>query len=490
MPYNLRNFDGRAFTTISDGVVDQQGSSSLYLIGKEVTSYGTYQNDNFLWLMEHFAGTVEPVNKVQGQIWFDRTPGVLKPKVYDGSEWKTFNMAQIADEEPLNSQLGDFWFNTSTDQLFIKNTSTFSLIGPENVEGYGTTRLVSVEILDIDSNGHACIILYVDGSILGVISNDSFFVKDTEEIYSQGITYVGKGFTFVNGASAVSTGTFARIAVDEIITGNYTFDHEDGINIKTTRLSGTESDDFYINAGTNDVIVNAANIKPVGSGTLLGSPTERFAKVYTSEISGGTSISGVTMTGQFSLSGSSKLFPAVNGTISLGAANARWATVFTSGLNAGSDTDSGIITGKWTVGPTSSIKLSAGAVINANYADVAEKYSSDKSYEPGTVLMFGGSKEVTIASGEDTKRVAGIVTTKPAYVLNDDLKDSVTIALVGRVPCKVVGTIRKGDLLVVSSIAGVATSNNNAAAGTIVAKALEEYDSYYVGTIEVMVVRG
>ena len=89
MPYTLRKYDGTVLATLEDGVVDT-ASSSIYLIGKDVTNYGTTQNDNFLWLVENFAGTIEPQNKVQGQIWFDKDS--LQPKIYDGFEWRNITL--------------------------------------------------------------------------------------------------------------------------------------------------------------------------------------------------------------------------------------------------------------------------------------------------------------------------------------------------------------------------------------------------------------
>jgi hypothetical protein len=104
--------------------------------------------------------------------------------------------------------------------------------------------------------------------------------------------------------------------------------------------------------------------------------------------------------------------------------------------------------------------------------------------------MFGGTAEVTIANVSQTPKVAGIVTTNPAQILNDGLENSVAIALVGRVPCKVIGKIEKGDLLTASHIPGVATVSGFPRPGSLVAKALENFDSHEVSTIEVMVLRG
>jgi len=483
--YNLNNFDGRAFTTIADGVIDQQASSSLYLIGKNVTSYGTYQNDNFLWLLENFAGTVEPVNKIQGQIWFDRTPGVLKPKIYDGSEWKSFNFSESTGTLPINAQTGDYWFDTDNEQLYVKGDNGFILIGPEKVIGATTkTKLESVAILDAGSVSHDCIVLYADDAIIGVISNDAFTAKSTEAVYQAGITSISRGITMDAGADVSSELAYANKSSNETITGNYTFTN--AVSFNNTKIGIDGGNNAYIDTQGNPFQIIATSIVPGNSSTLLGSSSLKFAKVYASELNGGSSISPVTLTGDFSVAG--KLSPGADATISLGAANARWASVFTSGLNAGGASASGIITGQWTFSGGSALTLPAGT--RSYYADIAERYSSDKDYSSGTVVMFGGSAEVTACTDINSSKVAGIVTTDPAQILNSELENSVAIALVGRVPCRVVGKISKGDLLVSGELIGTAISTIFPKPGALIGKALEDYDSDDIGTIEVMVVRG
>jgi hypothetical protein len=122
---------------------------------------------------------------------------------------------------------------------------------------------------------------------------------------------------------------------------------------------------------------------------------------------------------------------------------------------------------------------------------LAEFYSSDVEYEPGTVVEFGGDAEVTVSKEAATTRVAGVVSTNPAFVMNSEQEGTrVCVALQGRVPCKVVGKIRKGDLIVTSGITGVAVSAGSVASpGTIIGKALENYDSDSIGKIEIVVGR-
>jgi hypothetical protein len=150
-------------------------------------------------------------------------------------------------------------------------------------------------------------------------------------------------------------------------------------------------------------------------------------------------------------------------------------------ISVGSNTNVGTFTGNFS--------LSAGSRLNATYADLAEKYVADAIYGPGTVLMFGGEFEVTLANTFDSTRVAGVVTTNPAYSMNSALEAEhiAEIALQGRVPCKVFGPVAKGDLMV-SANNGYAAANNDARAGTIIGKALEDFSETF-GTIEVAVGR-
>jgi hypothetical protein len=130
---------------------------------------------------------------------------------------------------------------------------------------------------------------------------------------------------------------------------------------------------------------------------------------------------------------------------------------------------------------------------SAQYADLAEMYVADVDYAPGTLLDFGGNHEVTATATSHSTAVAGIVSTNPSYLMNATLEGNnvVAVALTGRVPCQVVGTISKGDRLVASDIAGVATVLDKVKyePGCIIGKALESYDSTEVGTIEVAVGR-
>jgi hypothetical protein len=125
---------------------------------------------------------------------------------------------------------------------------------------------------------------------------------------------------------------------------------------------------------------------------------------------------------------------------------------------------------------------------SAQYADLAEKYTADAEYEPGTVVSFGGEAEVTQSSTDADRAVAGVVSTNPSYIMNAGLEGTVaTVALTGRVPTSVTGSVRKGDLMV-SNGDGTARAEADPKAGSVIGKALENFDGA-TGTIEVVVGR-
>jgi hypothetical protein len=132
-----------------------------------------------------------------------------------------------------------------------------------------------------------------------------------------------------------------------------------------------------------------------------------------------------------------------------------------------------------------------GIATSARYADLAERYAADAVYDTGTVLVIGGENEVTATDQRASTAVAGIVSKNPAYMMNSDAGNDEThpyIALKGRVPCKIAGSIKKGDLLVTSNRLGYAcaklpTDSSNA----VIGKALEDFQGLF-GVIEVLVV--
>jgi hypothetical protein len=161
----------------------------------------------------------------------------------------------------------------------------------------------------------------------------------------------------------------------------------------------------------------------------------------------------------------SNVLPDVNSSRNIGANGSRFNTVYADVFN--------------------------GVATEAKYADLAENYQADNNYDIGTVVIFGGDKEVTVTDRKGDRRIAGIVSENPAYLMNSDLqeKNTVPIALQGRVQCKVLGRVEKGDLLVSSAIPEYAVVDNDPRVGAVIGKALQDKTTDGKDTVEVVVGR-
>jgi hypothetical protein len=129
-----------------------------------------------------------------------------------------------------------------------------------------------------------------------------------------------------------------------------------------------------------------------------------------------------------------------------------------------------------------------GTSTTAKYADLAENYQADSQYMPGQVVEFGGTREVTLGTADSTA-VAGVVSTNPAHLMNGGLNgpNVVAVALQGRVPCNVIGPVKKGQMMVSAGF-GFAKPSNNPQVGQVIGKALQDFDGAK-GQIEVVVGR-
>ena len=168
-----------------------------------------------------------------------------------------------------------------------------------------------------------------------------------------------------------------------------------------------------------------------------------------------------------------------------------WYNIFHSGQTNSPSTDN-----TWNLGSASNRFATvygvtfSGTSTTAKYADLAENYVSDAKYDPGTVVVFGGDNEITITTTSHDSRVAGVISTDPAYLMNSET-DGLPVAMTGRVPCQVQGPVAKGQVLVTSTTAGVAQAIDNSQflPGCVIGKALEAINTNTIETIEVVVGR-
>ena len=209
-------------------------------------------------------------------------------------------------------------------------------------------------------------------------------------------------------------------------------------------------------------------------------------------VTGTTTTNGtLDANGQINLNGLTK----VNGNIDIGDATSDTisftARVDTTILPVSDLTyNLGSSTLKWN---TVYADVHVGTATRTFYADLAENYEADKMYKPGTVVIFGGKRELTTTKKKNDKRVAGVISTNPAHIMNMALVKTgtnvVELALQGRVPCNVIGKVKAGDIIVTSETQGYGMVNNKAKAGTIIGKAISSKNNKKPGIVEVLVGR-
>jgi hypothetical protein len=399
-------------------------------------------------------------------------------------------------------------------------TSTVSYSGPGTgtVIAGGTISaqrgLVSVNSREFDST-NGWISLRSNGIALGriqqisnqtVIGNNSGATATPAEVSFTDIVQGGGAvssspFNAVGAMTVTSvtpTKTFGITGIDTAATNNTLVQRTSvgKISAVALQLSGN---DTIITDGTNVQMLSSAGLTLIsGSGTNAGTNTgnEGPGSIYSASaaarniqvrLNGNTTVFGNISTAlPPGLPPGTRLNITCNGTVSGNEGT------FTDGVktnklialeNGNTNTNSkGTIQGYWS--------LSTGSRFEATYADLAEYYEGDKSYEVGTVLVFGGDKEVTTTTVHGDRRIAGVVSESAAYIMNSVCPGiKVCVALQGRVPVKVLGVVKKGDMLVASAKPGYAVANNDPKTGSVIGKALSNKTDAGDGIIEVAIGR-
>ena len=279
---------------------------------------------------------------------------------------------------------------------------------------------------------------------------------------------------FTVGGSNVATITSTGLSVTGNITGNVVIDNIESVtgnisagNLLTTGLTSATGNVIGGNVLTGGLISATGNITAnyfLGNGALLTGVITSSANINSGNsnvtilTSGGNILVGIGGANIVRFTGAGIENGQGNGTGNIGNASGYFNTVF-------------------------------ARATSAQYADLAEMYSADAVYAPGTVLSFGGSAEVTQSDKDADPTVAGVVSENPAYIMNAGLisQQAVALALTGRVKCQVQGTVQPGAMMV-SAGNGRARAEVNPAMGTVIGKALEAFDGAE-GTIEVVVGR-
>ena len=518
MPYELNRYNRTFLSTVQDGNTDSS-SSSLTFVGKNFAGYGGIQNENFLYLLENFANSSPPSNPQTGQVWYDS--GTRKLRFYDKnyiggspepttySKWRPVGVAEIGSVQPGGMTVGDFWYDTGANQLkvYVGGTTPFTLIGPQAVNQFDQTNLESISVKDSLSGTHAVVRAVVNGDTVFVISTDEFTLDSNESLYSNGFSFISQGITlaYSTAGNTTSDHRFWGTASNAAKLGNVL------ASAYVTKSGATFSDSAtFSNAGLNvnsvikiSVDNSEATIENISSKVLSFRIKNTDSQIKNPLRLDGYNVIPGPQEGNVPV-------PVYN----LGTITDKWNNLYAKNINVETLTVSGAVTAtsaradtlylnsayvsassanniNTIVGRDSSGNFAANVitatVTRAQYADLAEKYDADAIYEPGTVVVFGGDKEITVTDLHEDARVAGVISTNPAYLMNSE-SDGLAVALRGKVPCKVVGPVKKGDILVTSSTPGYAIAGNTASLpATIIGKSLENKVDDDFGNIMIVV---
>ena len=471
MAYIINRFGGAQLTAVEDGTIDQ--TTDLKLVGKNYSGYGEIQNENFVFLLENFSGSTPPTKALDGQVWYDS--GTTKLKFWTGTQWKNAGGAEVAPTEPAGLDEGDLWWNTQTNQLYGKTEQNeFVLIGPQ-AAGDGTTQLLSTIVLDDLGSNHAVIIAIINDEPVYMISDDHFTpANDGDQsadlqpfLIKTNFPYVAKGLTLIKtpgDEDALGTGTAGITQTDSDAENTFYW----GTASNAKLFDGNPTSNFVLNTGSTydfpkdggirigDSLPLKIYIENIDKGVIENNQGDEIRFKATSTATNET----IAKIMHNTVSGSG-FFPAADDTYALGSTTLKWnnvhATTFTGQATAANTLAVPGIGNQAASAPKTSTAYAIvardengdvwgrkfqGTATSAQYADLAEKYTTDKEYPVGTAMCVGGDAETT-ACGSSCLAI-GVISDAPAYLMNSEC-DGQAIGLKGRVPVRVSGAVKKGQ---------------------------------------------
>jgi len=462
MAYQIDRFNQTPLTTVEDGEIDN--STDITFIGRNYAGYGEIHNENFLFLLENFAGSNAPPRAISGQVWFDSN--TRKLKFYDGNNWRTTGGAETTADEPGGLTEGDFWWDTGNEQLFAYNGTDFVLIGPQDA-GENVTQMESRSVRDEQGNSRSIVVAIIDGEEVYIVSNNEFRLNETDAI--QGFDIIKPGITLVNttentagqtnrsntGPNFVYWGTASNaeqlggVDADQYIqTGNASFDQL--VEFDDPGIAIGNDNDLKITIENDNEAVVVNNI-----GTVIrfqvkdagGFVDESLRFKADSVVPGRDSTGNIR---SVTIGENSEPFDIIYANSFMGTSQKATNIEKNDTNYPGSEApDPKTVALRDNSGDLRA-NLFRGTALTAKYADLAEKYTVKQEYPIGTVMTICSHTEYETCEADTSDIVIGIVSENPAYLMNEESKGQ-PIALKGRVPVRATGTIKKGKPLFVTS---------------------------------------
>jgi len=491
MAYSINNTAGTLLVTLADGTIDTV-TTDIALFGKGYAGFGERLNENLVKMLENFANTSAPSNKQRGQLWYDTLENQIK--VWNGNKFKPVGSSTNSATSPANANTGDFWFDTLNSQLYVYDGTAWTLIGPTTVAGSGVTQVVSETIEDN---------VGVNKSILRLVTNDTNVAIVSAEEFTPGTAISGfatifKGITLSTAISenklsgtatdadalgGVAAANYLRSNTADSTSGQLSIATDDGLRIGSGNdiTMSLVDDDFTIAQTTSnkDIIFTVNDDGSQKEALRITGATGRIEHLRVGDLTvDGTS----TVVNTTSLSVEDNIIE-LNRNVSnnAGMPNYTGLKVNRGATSSATEQDLywvwdetfaddgttiyGNAGGAWTAFKSSETdtELEAPTLVDiranivhatstaAQYADLAERYATDMPLEAGDVVILGGAEEITKCVKELDDAVFGVVSERPAFLMNKDAGNDDShpmIALKGRVRVKVTGTGSAGARIV------------------------------------------
>lgn len=463
MAYIINRFNGTQLLSVEDGTVDN--TTDIKFVGKNYSGYGEIQNENYLYLLENFAGTAAPTKAISGQVWFDAS--LNKLKFYTGSQWKNTGGAEVSSSAPTGLTVGDFWFNNATNQLYARTSQDdYVLVGPQ-AAGDGQTQMRSIDVVNTANASKAIIVALVNDNVQFIISDEEFTLKSTQDsnvpagVNSTNFPIIKKGLTLINTdtdgitTDAGQTGepVLWATASDALRLGG--LPASDYLTLNNTNFSTLVTfDDIGLRVGdSNDLAIRIVDDNVGYLENVVGEEIRFGAKLNLDSSASviGKIINNATRKG---------FYPGATTTYNLGDASNVWNEVHATAFKGTADKADTVKLGSSYVSATTSSTASTvvardadqkiyavefvGVASRARYADLAEKYSTCCELTPGTAVAVCTDADHDVCPAKASDICIGVVSTDPAYMMNSDAEGQY-IGLKGRLPVRVKGPVKKGQ---------------------------------------------